>query len=352
MSGSDGDNTVRTEDAVEAILERAAPRPAPPAEDERVIRDAVYAEWQAVTGRHIRRRRMANFAIAATVLVAITVAFNQFRVTEVVPVQVASIDKSHGSIYLLGEQSELRELPDLATVSAGQTIVTGRDAGIGLSWGNGGSLRIDANTRIEFLSTDEVYLRSGRIYFDSRMAAITGSGVATAAITGSGVASSALNIETDHGTVTHLGTQYMTYVDDKDLTVSVREGKVAIDGSYRDETASAGQQLTLTGSARPTILDITGYGGDWEWIEPMAPVPQFDGRPVPEFLNWVSRETGLHLEYEGDTAEQLAAATTFFGEVEQRPMLALEFWMQTIDLDYRIEGGVIYVSAITAGGGQ
>lgn len=352
MSGADRENTVRTEDAVEALLERAAPRPAPPAEDEKVIRDAVYAEWQAVTGRHIRRRRMTNFAIAATVLVAVTVAFNQFRVTDVAPVQVASIDKSYGSIYLLGEQSELRELPDLASVSAGQTIVTGSDAGIGLSWSNGGSLRIDANTRIEFLSTDEVYLRSGRIYFDSQLAAITGSGVVTAAITGSGVVGPALDITTDHGTVTHLGTQYMTYVDDKDLTVSVREGQVVIAGSYRDEKASAGQQLTLTGSGRPTVLDITGYGRDWEWIEPMAPVPQFDGEPVHEFLSWVSRETGLQLQYEGADAEELATEATFFGKVEQRPTLALEFWMQTIDLDYRIEGGVIYVSAITAGGGS
>ena len=346
MSGSNRDNTMRKDDAVEAILEQAAPRPAPPTEDEQVVRDAVYAEWQAVTGRHIRRRRITNFAIAATVLLAVTVVFYQFRINDVAPLQVATIEKSHGSIYLLGEQSELRELPDLAAIMTGQTIVTGSDAGIGLSWSHGGSLRIDANTRIEFVSDDEVYLRSGRIYFDSTTIQ------QVAAITGSGIASPGLAIETEHGRVTHLGTQYMTYVDDTDLTVSVREGQVAIAGVYRDEIAPEGKQLTISGSGSPTVLDITGYGKDWEWIEPMAPVPSFDGRPVHEFLNWVSRETGLRLEYEGDDAERLAADAFFNGTVETRPTLALEFWMQTIDLDYRIEGGVIYVSAITAGGGS
>ena len=84
----------------------------------------------------------------------------------------------------------------------------------------------------------------------------------------------------------------------------------------------------------------------------MAPVPSFDGRPVHEFLTWVSRETGLELQYEGEAAERLAAASAFVGEVETRPTLAFEFWMRTIDLDYRIEGGVIHVSAITAGGGS
>ena len=342
MSGSDRDNTVRTDDAVEALLEQAAPRPAPPAEDEAVIRDAVFNEWQAVTGQRSRRRRLTSLAVAATVLVAVSIAFNQFRVADIVPVQVASIDKSHGSIYLLGEQAELRELPDLAVISAGQTIVTGSDAGIGLSWGNGGSLRIDADTRIEFISNEAVFLRSGRIYFDSQVAAVTGSGIT----------SPAFAIETEHGTVTHVGTQYMTSVDGDDLTVSVREGQVAIAGSYRDETATAGQQLMLSGRGSPTILDITGYGKDWEWIEPMAPVPHFDGRPVHEFLTWVSRETGLQLQYEGKDAEELATGSTFFGAVERRPTLALDFWMQTIDLDYRIEGGVIYVSAIDAGGGS
>jgi len=342
MSGSGDDMTEHTDDAVATLLRQAAPRAVPPAGDQQQVRAAVRAEWTAVTGRRRTRRRMTYFAVAATVLLAVALGFDQFRRHEAMPVQVAAISKSHGSIYLLGEQSELRELPDLAVISAGQTIVTGGDAGIGLNWNSGGSLRIDADTRIEFVSTDTVYLRSGRIYFDSQMAAITGSGDSV----------SALQIETDHGTVRHLGTQYMTYTDEHGLSVSVREGEVAIDGDHYAQTAVAGQRLTLSGRSRPNVVNIKRYGEAWQWIEATAPATQLDGKSAREFLHWVSRETGFRLEFENETAEQLANATMLRGTVETEPSNALRVWMMGVDLDWRVQDGVIYVSAIDSGSGR
>ena len=58
------------DDAVEVLLQQAAPRLSPPIVDERLVREAVRAEWQAVTGRRNVRRRIGHFAIAATVLLA------------------------------------------------------------------------------------------------------------------------------------------------------------------------------------------------------------------------------------------------------------------------------------------
>jgi len=334
--------TEHTDDAVATLLGQAAPRPAPPAEDQQQVRAAVRAEWLVATGQRKSRRRVMHFAIAATVLLAVALGVNQLRVDEAMPVQVAAISKSYGSIYLLGEQSELQKLPNLAVISAGQTIVTGSDAGIGLDWGGGGSLRIDADTRIEFVSTDTVFLRSGRIYFDSQVAAITGSGDRV----------STLQIETDHGRVRHLGTQYMTYVDEHGLSVSVREGEVAIDGDYYDQTAVAGQRLTLSGSSRPNVVNIKGYGDAWQWIESTAPATQLDGKSAREFLHWVSRETGLQLEFESEAAKQLANATMLRGTVATEPTNALRVWMMGVDLDWRVQGGVIYVSAIDSGSGR
>jgi len=342
MSGTGEDSVRRAEDVVEALLEQASPRPVPPTEDEQRVREAVRAEWQAVTGKRTARRRIRNFALAATVLLAITVAFNALHTNDLAPVQVAEISKSHGSIYLLGEQSELRELPGLATISAGQTIVTGNASGIGLNWGKGGSLRVAANTRIEFLSAEAVYLRSGRIYFDSQPTE------SIAAISGG----SRLVIDTEYGTVKHLGTQYMTYADEEKLSVSVREGEVTIDGVYYTETAVKGQQLTVSGSGRPSIVNIEGYGEAWEWIEAMSPARQLDGQTVHEFLRWVSRETGLQLQFEGDVAEQLANSEMLKGTVDTEPTNALRIWMMGVDLDWRVEGGVIYVSAIDSGSGR
>ena len=326
---------LRGDEAVEELLEHAAPRPTPPGEDEAIVRDAVQAEWQAVTGRIRTRRRLTRFAIAATVLLGVAVAFNALQVSNAPVVQVATIDKSHGSIYLLGQQSVLQELGGHTAISVGQVIETGDGAGIGLAWSNGGSLRIDENTRIEFSSSDSVYLHSGRIYFDSHPAELL------SAITGSG-----FEITTDHGSVRHLGTQYMTFADNSKLSVSVREGEVLIKGVYVDEAVAVeGQQLTVSGGARPTVVNITGYGDSWDWIETMAPAVDVDGRSVDEFLTWVGRETGLQISYESPVAQQMARDGILRGNVDMDPRDELRFRMSGEDLDYRIDGGTIYVSA-------
>jgi ferric-dicitrate binding protein FerR (iron transport regulator) len=346
MKQSGDELVMRADIAVEALLEKAAPRLAPPTMDEKIVRDAVRAEWQAVTSKHRARRRMTGMAIAATVVLAVAATFNALLVTDVVPEQVATISKSHGSIYLLGEQSELREIVDFSSISAGQTIVTGSDSGIGLVWGNGGSLRIDQDTRIEFTSADAAYLRSGRIYFDSTPSAlVTG-------ITGSGGEISNFRIDTAHGTVTHLGTQYMAFADVNRLSVSVREGQIVIHGTYYDETAEEGKQITVQGNARPSVVDMQRYGEAWEWIEATAPTASVDGRTVHEFLRWVGRETGLEIDYASPAAEETARNGILRGTVDQRPTYALHLRMLGEDLDWVIEEGVIKVSTMDSASGR
>lgn len=338
MSNSSEERVMRGDKAVEALLQRASPRPAPPGEDHQAVRSAVYAEWQTVTGRLKTRQRMKLFAIAATVLLGVAVSYNALHVTDVQLIQVATISKSHGSIYLLGEQSEQQEMTDLAAISAGQVILTGDGAGIGLEWGNGGSLRVDENTRIEFTSEQSVYLRSGQIYFDSQSDVV-------AAITGSG-----LQIETNHGSVRHLGTQFMTFADSDDLIVSVREGQVSVEGNYvGKEVAFAGKQLTIAGGAQPSVLDIDGFGAAWNWIEATAPTAKVDGRTVDEFLTWVGRETGLQILYESPAAQQMAQSGVLKGNVDMDPRSELALRMSGEDLSYYIDEGSIYVSLIDSG---
>lgn len=348
MSNTSETIVTRGDEAVEHLLEKAAPRPTPPSEDEQIVRDAVYAEWQAVTGRVKTRQRMTYFAIAATVLLGLAVTFNALQVVDVQAVQVATISKSHGSIYLLGEQDEHQEISDLSNISAGQVILTGNGAGIGLEWGKGGSLRVDENTRIEFTSAESVYLHSGQIYFDSQPSELT------AAITGSGSEVAVdFEIETDHGTVNHLGTQYMTLADTQKLSVSVREGRVSVDGTYVNKAvARAGQQMTVSGGAQPSVVDINGYGAAWDWIEATAPTVQVDGRTVDEFLNWVGREMGLQVVYDSAAAKDKAQNGILKGNVDMIPRDELSFRMSGEDLNYRIDGGTIKVSAIDSGSRQ
>lgn len=344
MTQTNGGHTGGGSDAVEALLRHAELRPAPPPRDAQLVREAVHAEWRTLTGRLRRRRRYGNLALAASVIVAVAIAFNALRVDTALPVQVAAMDKGHGPIYVLGEDSELLALPEAAVVSAGQTIVTGASAGLGLAWGSGGSLRVDEQSRVEFLSPQSVYLHAGRLYFDSEA-----SGLIADPPAGSGQAP--LRIETPHGVVRHLGTQYMIFADGQKLAVSVRDGRVAVDGLHYSGTASAGQQLTLTGSGRPSVVDISGFGGEWEWTEAVAPAAELDGRTVHQFLDWVSRETGLAVEYESPAVEALARSEMLRGTVDTSPRNALRIWMLAVDLDWRVEGGLIRITARNSGGG-
>ena len=272
MSGSD---------AVEALLEKAAPRPAPPDGVEHDVRQAVRAEWAMTTRRRRRRRLSAGFAVAATVTLALAFTLASFRQSGVMPVEVASIDRRNGTIHVQSDSSGVLEPVDTTSIATGQILTTGDNSIAGLTWLNGGSLRVDSNTRIEFVTADKVFLHSGKVYFDS-YGAITGSG---------------LTIDSIHGAVSHVGTQYMIETGPASLVVSVREGEVSIDGHYHDQTVFEGQRVQMTGSARPSVTNTTGAGDEWAWIEAVSPRISVDGMTVYDFLQWVGRETGHNVQF-------------------------------------------------------
>ncbi len=326
---------IRSDDGLEQLLKEASPRPVPSRQDEGAVRRAVKAEWQSVTRRRHSRQRAVRYAMAATVLLAVFVTFSLFRGSNVETVQVASIEKSFGAIYLLGDSAELRETTGLFDVVSGQTIVTGADAGLALAWGAGGSLRIDEDSRVTFTNDQSIHLEAGRIYFDSRPSALT-AGVPSAGIT-------SFSVITDHGEVSHLGTQFMAETDSDALVVSVREGRVAIEGIYHKHTASPGEQVTFTGRQRPTVLDIAAAGQSWGWITRTTPPADVDGKSLQQFLDWACRELGLELEFEGG-AGQVAEEAILRGSIDIDPADALRLRLASAALAYRIDGGVLYVS--------
>lgn len=329
-----GDNAIlESETSFEDLLGRAATRPMPSAGDTEIARSAVRAEWRAVTHKRKRQRRFISLAAAASVLLVFALVVRIAITPPVTPVQVASIDKSIGSIYVLGEQSRLQATGDLSSISAGQTIVTGKASGLGLAWGNGGSLRIDANSRVAFLSASAIELVSGRMYFDSMNASVD------------------LDVQTEFGVIRHLGTQYIGHVDAQSLSVSVREGRVAVDGLYFGEVvAEPRQSLTIIGNARPQLQNISPYGDEWRWIELTAPPANFNGKTIYELLLWVARETGLTFEFDDPDVESLVRKETLKGLVDTEPRTALRQGLLSADLGYDINiiKGVIHIADLEA----
>ena len=143
--------------------------------------------------------------------------------------------------------------------------------------------------------------------------------------------------------MTHLGTQYMAEIEGDELVVSVREGNVLIRGRLYEQQVDTGQQATLAGSQRPSLLSISRSGTQWDWVARTMPAADVDGRTLSEFLDWVSRELGLELRFEGD-AEVVAHEAILRGTVDTLPEDALRLRLATAALDWRIEEGVIYIS--------
>lgn len=320
MNRSDTE-ALRDYDPIEAILKEAAPRPVPPIEDEAAIRRDVRAEWQHIVGKRRGRRRLQ--LAAAGLVAALGVAIMMLPGTSIEPLALANIEKSDGTIYLLGEHSELVALPTANTVYSGQVIQTGRDGLLGLNWGRGGSLRIDHDTRIEFIDAQTVFVHRGRVYFESEPES----------------GSDALILNTGHGSISHLGTQYMADVAARELVVSVREGRVMIAGDFHEKLANAGQQVRLQGRSRPEVVDVSTYGDLWAWTESLSPRIDLDNRSAQAFLEWVGRQTGYRVVFDSPAAEQLAVDTLLVGRVEADPRTELRLRMLTTDLEYTFNAG-------------
>ncbi len=332
MMNTPGDNAVRENDrAIEDLIGRTAPRPTPPADAMQKARLAIQQDWQQVTRRRTSRRRMMLLATAAAFVIGVALVMNTLLAPVEQPVQVATMDKAVGTVYMLGEKSVLNPVVDLAAVRSGETIKTDRNASVGLSWGNGGSLRLDQNTEVRFVSADRIELHSGRVYFDSMPE--TGR-------------PARLTIATHEGDVTHIGTRFMAAVDDISLTVSVRDGKVRVDGYYR-VTVNDGKRAQFIGASRPREFNIRAYGPDWHWVETTAPAQALNGKKLKELLEWVARETGYRIEFnEGVESEIDIDDVDVTGVDRDTPRAALDKSLRVTALDYRFddENGVIIIS--------
>jgi len=338
MNPMNQEQDLRSERALEELLGKAEPRPLPPQQDEQVIHRAVRAEWDHVMKRRIRNRRLINFALAASVLVAIFVSLNALRS----PFgsggfqHVANIEKQFGIIKVLSDRQAGPDDNDVSVIGSGQSVETGEESGLALAWNTGGSLRLDQNTRVEFESGSEIYLQSGRIYFDSMPSGIP------SVLTDPDKAR--LTIRTDAGTVRHFGTQFMTQMVGDELSVLVREGSVTVEGIRVKEKATVGQRLTVTRDGKTAVEIIGLSGGDWQWIEKTSPSFTLDNRPIIEFLTWVSRETGQPLHFASAAAEKAAREGELRGVADMEPSRALQTYMKITALASCIEDGVIVIS--------
>lgn len=294
------DDLQRDDDAgIEHLLREVGARDKPSQEISDEIRHAVHAEWRAVVGARLRRRRFIAYGLAASILgIAATTAIT-WRIATV-ETHSATIARIDGSPEVVAVDGQRRSTTVGQRIAIGEVLRTNGASRIALDFGNGVTARIDNDSEIAFPSNQHVALRSGAVYVD----ATPGSGH-----------DRELTVDTNFGAVRHVGTQYQVRILSDGLEVGVREGRVEVTGPRGANAGAAGEKLHVSANGNVIRSALTTHDSSWQWTTAIAPTFNIEDRSLNDFLTWAARETGRKLTFHSPQAQQ-AAAVKLRGSIE------------------------------------
>jgi ferric-dicitrate binding protein FerR (iron transport regulator) len=194
----------------------------------------------------------------------------------------------------------------------------------------GGQMRLARDTVIDASEGNHFSLRAGRAYLDfpSRAAHFV--------------------LHTARGYVEHLGTQFEVVSSGDDVRIRVREGSVQLHTPEGTEVTDAGNELFVPESGARERRRISTYGGEWGWDEAIAPRYDIEDRSVAEFLAWVARETGRHVDFVDDRSRDVAVQTRLHGSIRKlEPLEALTRVLETTSLRAELHADAIRVTSGT-----
>jgi len=335
MNKDDNDTTAPNDESLAELFANVTPRSKPPAEAHDKAFAILESQWRNLTLRRNRRIRLMSWSIAASLLLAVGITSFWFGETgKMVPVPVAEIARTTGSSIFANDVKINGSSRNSSSFSVGETLVTGPDSRVALLWNSGGSLRIDENSEVSFVSSSVVELVSGTIYFDSLPYDRIGN------------ETPAFSIDTVAGRISHVGTQFLTGVVDSTVTIGVREGQVLVDGPAYNALAQPRDRISITAAGLQSKQFVEPFDESWRWAEEIAPPFDPHGRTVKEMVVWISRETGRPFQFRSRNAEMNAASASLIGLDNLSPLQALRTMQYATDLRYDIvnEEIVIHLS--------
>ncbi len=324
------------EDAAEEALRDGLRAPALSPEALRRIREATQQEWrtayQPAQVRAPLRRGWVSLAAAASVAALAGVfGWNVFMAGTpndgAVLGQLARFE-TPGIV----ESRFLRRDITLAQGSSlrvGETLDVRGDSLVTLA--GGGNLRVARASSIEVIDANAVKLARGELYVD---------------IPSGARGSDKFIVVTSAGEFRHVGTQFAVAIVDGLTRLRVREGSVQWRAAEGDSTVNAGTEIVIDRNRTVTRRPIPTAGRDWAWAESMSPEIEIENRPLMEFLEWFSRETGRKLVMADDAVRKQATTIRMHGNVRGLTALeALSAVMASTTLRYELPEGVIRVSS-------
>jgi hypothetical protein len=330
---SDSNYTPRTEDSAERALREGLRAPALSPEALQRIRAAAQQEWrEAYPADQVRPRRWIPLAAAAAITtLALAIGWNAFMTDS------AGEGATLGTVARFDapgivEKHALRSDVALAADSplrAGQTLEVRGDALVTLA--GGGNLRVARASVLEVVGASTVKLERGELYVD---------------IPPGKRDSDRFMVQTPAGEFRHVGTQFAVAIVDGRTRLRVREGSVLWRAPEGDSTVDAGTEVTIDRARAVTRRPIATAGRDWAWAESLAPDFDIEDRPLNEFLEWFSRETGRKLVIADEVARSQTASIRMHGNVRGLSALeALTAVMAASSLRFDLPEGLIRVSS-------
>ena len=288
-------------------------------------------------GLRARSRRLALvWAALAVAAAAALVVLSGPRAAMPEVVAVVELVRGPAATYPASGAGDASRPPGLAAarpIHAGAVIDTGHGTRVRATarLTSGPSVRLDAGTRVRWMSNTALELERGAVYVDSERGP-------------------RVEIRTALGIVRDVGTQFEVRLTGdaggEALRVRVRQGSIELDRGGETYVAAAGVELAMDASGVLTRSSCPTYGPSWEWVLDVAPAPWIEGMSLEEFLEWACHEGGWQLRFADRDVAARASEIVLHGNVQGlRLAEAAAAVFRGSELTYRIDGGVLLVAA-------
>ena len=309
---------------VETLLRAAGRRAVPPA----ALTAAVYQQTRLVWRGQVRRRKWVRRSLAVAASLMLMFVAVRGVVGQIPGMAVATVDKGQ---YTLVRRSYWHALtaPASGYLFKGDTLLGGA-AGVLLRGFDGAELRLDRDSRLIMASATAVQLQEGRLFVQSNTSRAR-----------------ALRVQTDFGTVEHLGTQFLVSKQSGALQVAVRDGRVALRyAAHESIELQGGQAAKVDPKGHLGRWELPALDNSWDWADVLAGPLRIDGLSLHTVVAQIAQRSGLTLSYADAAAAAEAQRMMLHGQPLVLPLRsALAAILVTTSLSGTVEGRQIVVAA-------
>ncbi|MCB1674682.1 MAG: FecR domain-containing protein [Halioglobus sp.] len=295
------DREEQDEQDIARLLRESGPREALPADLKQRWEAQFRTDLKPVLVRRRQWRRtlvLGLCASAATLLVAVGV----WRTTAEQAVPEILVSHVSGEHLLYAPNGVAETLHVNRQLTTGSEIQTSDNGHVAIAYG-GYDLRLNSATRVA-LHNDHINLLEGQIYASDRPQAAT---------------HNSLRIDTIHGSIRDVGTQFMVALLTQQTVATVRRGALLVSAGSAGIRAAAAPgtatRVVIAPQGRLSDTQVEPTGAAWRWIYEGAPAFTLDGRSAYEFLQWSVTESGLRLAFASRAAERRARTTFLHGDI-------------------------------------